>query len=116
MGDPPWENPRIEVYVAPGDSRAQVAHAIAHELGHMRHTVEPTIAGAWLAVRRLPADTPWTVWAEDYAECFAAAFGPPVPGWVRADPASVRVRPGGAEAAVLRRLSRGRPVRVGEGT
>lgn len=80
-GEPPYDNPRVEIYVARGQSREEVAHALAHELGHMRHTREPTFVPEWLAARGLPADTPDTVWTEDYAEVFAALFGPPSEEW-----------------------------------
>ena len=75
-GEPPWDAPRIEVYVAPEDEPVEVARAIAHEMGHMRHTREPTFAAEWLQARRLPADTDWRIWVEDYAEVFAALYGP----------------------------------------
>lgn len=80
-GDPPFDHPHIEVYVAGGQSRVEVAHAIAHELGHMRQTREPAFGPDWLAARGLPPDTPWQVWSEDYAEVFAALFAPPVEAW-----------------------------------
>ncbi|HWI04952.1 MAG TPA: hypothetical protein VNT52_14160 [Acidimicrobiales bacterium] len=81
-GPPPYDEPRVEIYVADTQSRAQVANAIAHELGHMHHTREPTFAVAdWLAARGLPAGTPAEVWAEDYAEVFAALFSPPSDAW-----------------------------------
>jgi hypothetical protein len=86
VGPPPWDSPRIEVYVARPDTRAQVAHAIAHELGHMHHTREADFAGAWLVARNLPADTPSTVWVEDYAEAFAHVFGPADAGWYAPTP------------------------------
>lgn len=81
VGDPPWDHPRIQIYVARTDSRVDVAHAIAHELGHMTHTRDFAQVPQWLAARGLPANTPWEVWTEDYAEVFAALFGPPVDGW-----------------------------------
>ena len=81
-GPPPYENPRIEIYVDAAQSREGLAHAIAHELGHMHHTREPTFAVAdWLAARGLPATTPSEVWTEDYAEVFAALFSPPSEAW-----------------------------------
>jgi hypothetical protein len=96
-GPPPWDDPRIEVYVAPEQTRAEVAHAIAHELGHMRHTREPTFAPEWLAARGLAPETPWQVWTEDYAEVFAALFSPPVDAWRAPTP-----RPGPDALAVLK--------------
>lgn len=81
VGDPPWDRPRIEVYVGRIETRADVGHTIAHELGHMHHTREATFAPQWLQARNLPPDTPPTIWTEDYAEVFAALYGPPVDGW-----------------------------------
>lgn len=82
VGPPPYENPRVEVYVDAAQSREALAHAIAHELGHMHHTREPPFAVAdWLAARGLPVSTPSEVWTEDYAEVFAALFGPPSDAW-----------------------------------
>lgn len=80
-GAPPFDDPHIEIYVAPEQSREELASAMAHELGHMHLTREPTFVPQWLEARRLPADTPPEVWTEDYAEAFAALFGPPVPRW-----------------------------------
>jgi hypothetical protein len=81
-GPPPYDEPRVEIYVSETQSRGQVANAIAHELGHMHHTREPTFAVAdWLAARGLPAGTPPEVWLEDYAEVFAALFSPPNDAW-----------------------------------
>lgn len=80
-GDPPWERPRIEIFVAGSESRIAIAHAIAHELGHMHHTREARFGPQWLEARGLAADTPATVWTEDYAEVFATLYGPPVDGW-----------------------------------
>ena len=80
-GPPPYDDPHIEVHVAPGQSREDLAHAIAHELGHMHHTREPTFVAEWLSARNLPPDTPSEVWAEDYAEVFAALFSPPAAHW-----------------------------------
>jgi hypothetical protein len=80
-GAPPWDRPRIEVYVGRTESRTSVAHTIAHELGHMVHTREATFGPQWLQARGLPADTPPEVWTEDYAEVFATLYGPPVEGW-----------------------------------
>jgi hypothetical protein len=81
VGDPPWDRPRVEIYVAPTQSRVDLAHTIAHELGHMTHTRDPTFVPQYLQARGLPADTPSEVWTEDYAEVFATLFGPPVDGW-----------------------------------
>jgi hypothetical protein len=81
VGGPPWDSPHIEVYVGPSETRADVAHTIAHELGHMHHTREPAFLPRWLAARGLAPDTPDAVWTEDYAEVFAALYGPPVDGW-----------------------------------
>jgi hypothetical protein len=64
-GEAPWDNPRIEVYLTPSQSEADVAHAIAHEMGHMHHGREYARVEEWLAARRLPPDTEWTVWTED---------------------------------------------------
>jgi hypothetical protein len=80
-GDPPYDSPHIEIYVDPAQTREELAHAIAHEMGHMRHTREPTFVPAYLAARGLPADTPSAVWTEDYAEVFAALFSPPSDKW-----------------------------------
>lgn len=80
-GDAPYDDPHIEIYVDRAQSRDDLAHAIAHELGHMRHTREPTFVPAWLAARGLPPDTPASVWTEDYAEVFAALFAPPSDRW-----------------------------------
>ncbi|MDQ6948101.1 MAG: hypothetical protein M3256_17990 [Actinomycetota bacterium] len=80
-GDPPFDDPHIEIYVDPAQTRESLAHAIAHEMGHMRHTREPTFVPEWLAARGLPPDTPSSVWTEDYAETFAALFGPPNDSW-----------------------------------
>jgi hypothetical protein len=80
-GDPPFDDPHIEIYLDPAQTRESVAHAIAHEMGHMRHTREPTFVPEWLAARGLPADTPAAVWTEDYAETFAALFSPPEDTW-----------------------------------
>lgn len=80
-GDPPFDDPHIELYVDPAQSREQLAHAIAHELGHMHLTREPAFVPEWLAARDLPPDTPSPVWTEDYAEVFAALFSPPSDRW-----------------------------------
>lgn len=81
-GAPPYDEPHVEIYVAETQSRAQVANAIAHELGHMHHTREPSFGAAeWLAARGLPAATPTEVWTEDYAEVFATLFSPPNDAW-----------------------------------
>ena len=81
VADPPYDRPRIEIYVDPAQSRQALASVIAHERGHMHLTREPAVAAAWLAARGLPPGTPDTVWVEDYAEVFATLFGPPSPGW-----------------------------------
>lgn|GEM_PF-4369793 len=80
-GDPPWDRPRIEVYLGATEGRAEVAHIIAHELGHMHHTRNADFGPRWLQARGLAPELPWTVWTEDYAEVFAALYGPPVEGW-----------------------------------
>lgn len=80
-GPPPYDDPHVEIYVAAHQSREDLARTIAHEWGHMHHTREPGFVAEWLAARNLPDETPWEVWAEDYAEVFAALFSPPAPGW-----------------------------------
>ncbi len=82
-GPPPWDDPRVEVYVAETQTPEQLAKAIAHEHGHMHHTREPApgLAAEWLAARSLPWTTPDEVWTEDYAEVFAALFSPPNDAW-----------------------------------
>ena len=81
-GPPPYDDPRVEIYVAETQSREELAATIAHELGHMHHTREPSFAVAdWLAARGLPEATPSEVWTEDYAEVFAVLFGPPGDAW-----------------------------------
>ncbi len=80
-GAPPFDDPHIEIYVDPAQTREELAHAIAHEMGHMRHTREPTFVPQYLAARGLPPDTPSMVWTEDYAEVFAALFSPPSDAW-----------------------------------
>lgn len=77
VGEPPWDRPRIEVYLSPDQGPPEVARVIAHEMGHMVHTREPTFAAEWLQARNLPADTDSSIWVEDYAEVFAALYGPP---------------------------------------
>jgi len=96
-GAAPYDDPHIEVYIHQGQSRYDVAHAIAHELGHMRHTREPDFVPAWLAARNLSPDTPSAIWTEDYAETFAALFGPPSDQWRAPTP-----RPGAEALAALR--------------
>jgi hypothetical protein len=82
VGPAPFDSPRVEIYVDAAQSREELARAIAHELGHMHHTREPSFtASDWLAARGLPATTPVEVWVEDYAEVFAALFGPPSDSW-----------------------------------
>lgn len=80
-GPPPFDDPHVEMYVDPAQTRDELAHAIAHEFGHMHHTREPTFGPEWLAARNLPPDTPPDVWIEDYAEVFAALFSPPSDRW-----------------------------------
>lgn len=80
-GPPPFDDPHVEMYVDPAQTRNELAHAIAHEFGHMHHTREPTFVPQWLAARGLPPDTPSEVWVEDYAEVFAALFSPPSDRW-----------------------------------
>jgi hypothetical protein len=80
-GEPPFDVPRLEIYVEPSQSEEELAHVIAHELGHMHHTRDPQFVPAWLRARGLPPDTPDEVWTEDYAEVFAALFSPPSGKW-----------------------------------
>ncbi len=81
-GPPPYDDPHIEIYVAPTQSREELANAIAHELGHMHHTREPAFLSDYLAARNLTAEGPASeVWTEDYAEVFAALFSPPADHW-----------------------------------
>lgn len=80
-GDPPFDDPHIEIYVDPAQSADGLARAIAHELGHMHHTRDPRFVPEWLSVRGLPAGTPSEIWTEDYAEVFAALFAPPSEQW-----------------------------------
>ena len=80
-GPPPYDDPHIEIYVAPTQTREQLANAIAHELGHMHHTREPAFVSDYLAARNLPADPQSEIWTEDYAEVFAALFSPPADHW-----------------------------------
>jgi hypothetical protein len=96
-GAPPFDDPHIEIYVAVSQTREELAHAMAHELGHMHHTREPTFVPAWLAARNLPADAPSQVWTEDYAEVFAALFSPPSDAWRAPTP-----RPGPEALAALK--------------
>jgi len=96
-GDPPFDQPRIEIYVDPAQTRDVLARVIAHEMGHMRHTRAPTFVPEWLAARGLAPDTPWPVWTEDYAEVFAALFAPPGDRWRAPTP-----RPGPEALAGLR--------------
>ena len=81
VGPPPYDDPHVEIYVAPEQSREDLARAIAHELGHMHHTREPAFEAEWLRARNLPAGTPSEVWTEDYAEVFAALFAPAGDRW-----------------------------------
>ena len=55
-GPPPFHDPHIEIYVAPTQTREELANAIAHELGHMHHTREPAFVGDYLAARNLTAE------------------------------------------------------------
>ncbi len=96
-GPPPYDNPRVEIYVAPSQTREELANAIAHEFGHMHHTREPAFVADWLAARNLAPDTPSEVWTEDYAEAFASVFSPPAARW-RAPTA----RPGPGALAALK--------------
>ena len=80
-GPPPFDDPHIEIYVAPTQTREELANAIAHELGHMHHTREPAFVREYLAARNLTADPQSEVWTEDYAEVFAALFSPPADHW-----------------------------------
>jgi hypothetical protein len=81
--------------VGRSETPIDVAHTIAHELGHMHHTREPTFVPQWLAARGLAPGTPDTIWTEDYAEVFAALYGPAVEGW---QAATVRPSPEGLAA------------------
>ncbi len=81
VGEPPWDHPRIVIYVAPGQSQAQVARVIAHEMGHMYLTRAATIGPAWIQARGLGPDAMPTKWVEDFAEVFAAVYGPDVGDW-----------------------------------
>lgn len=81
VGPPPYDHPHVEIYVAETQTREELAHAIAHEYGHMHHTRDPGFVPDWLAARGLPPDTPSEVWTEDYAEVFAALFSPPSDQW-----------------------------------
>ena len=81
IGPPPYDRPHVEMYVDGTQTREQLANAIAHEYGHMQHTREATFVDDWLAARSLPPSTPDEVWAEDYAEVFAALFSPPSDAW-----------------------------------
>ena len=80
-GDPPWDHPRIMIYVGPAQTRDQVARVIAHEMGHMYLTRTASAGPAWLRARGLAPDTPATEWVEDYAEVFAAVYGPDLRDW-----------------------------------
>ena len=61
------------MYVDPAQTRNELAHAIAHEFGHMHHTREPTFVPQWLAARGLPPDTPVETLEEIIASRNAAA-------------------------------------------
>ena len=80
-GPAPYDHPRVEVYVQAAQGRAELANAIAHELGHMHHTREFRSLADWLAARGLDRGTSDAVWTEDYAEVFAALFSPPTDRW-----------------------------------
>ncbi len=80
-GPPPFDDPHVEIYVAPSQSREELASAIAHEYGHMHHTREPGFVADWLAARNLDPQTPSEIWTEDYAEVFATLFSPPAERW-----------------------------------
>ncbi len=80
-GPPPFDDPHIEIYVAPTQTGYELANAIAHELGHMHHTREPAFVSDYMAARNLTADGQSEVWTEDYAEVFAALFSPPADQW-----------------------------------
>ena len=97
VGPPPYDRPHVEIYVAESQTREQLAHAIAHEYGHMHHTREFRLVSEWLAARRLPPDTGSEVWTEDYAEVFAALFSPPSDMWRAPTP-----RPSPEELAALK--------------
>jgi hypothetical protein len=96
VGDPPWDNPRIVIYVERTQTPAQVARVIAHEMGHMYLTRTASDGPAWIKARGLAADTPATTWVEDYAEVFAAVYGPDLHDWQ-----GVGSRPSPAELAQL---------------
>lgn len=81
VGDAPWDHPRMVIYVHRGQSAAQVARVIAHEMGHMYLTRTASDGPAWVSARGLPADTPASTWVEDYAEVFAAVYGPDLHDW-----------------------------------
>jgi len=85
-GDPPYDRPHIEIYVDPAQSVDDLARAIAHEFRHMHHARDPRFVPDWLAERGLPPGTPSEIWTEDYAEVFAALFGPPSATWRTSTP------------------------------
>jgi len=101
----PYER-RIEIYVRPTDTPGQLAHVIAHEIGHAID-VEHNSADerrAWLASRELDADYPWwpgsglsdfATGAGDFAECFAT--------WRTGSP-SFSELPGECDVDLLQRL------------
>jgi len=97
IGPPPYDDPHIEIYVAPSQTREQLASVIAHELGHMHLTRDPAFVPEWLTARNLAADTTSDVWVEDYAEVFATLFGPSYDRW-----RAPTTRPGPDELARLR--------------
>jgi hypothetical protein len=81
LGEPPFDNPHLEIYVDPAQSVDDLARAIAHELGHMHHTRDPRFVPEWLSARGLAPGTQDEIWTEDYAEVFAALFAPPSELW-----------------------------------
>lgn len=80
-GPAPFQDPHVEIYVDPAHTSQDIARAIAHEFGHMHHTREFLRLDEWLQARSLPPDAPVELWTEDYAEVFAALFGPPSEKW-----------------------------------
>ena len=97
-GPPPYDEPRVEVYVTPEQGREELANVIAHELGHMHHTREPAFSVAdWLAARNLGPQDASEIWTEDYAEVFATLFSPPAERWRAPTP-----RPGPEALAALK--------------
>lgn len=78
-----WPDRVIEIYVRPTQDLADVAFALAHEVGHavdLEH-LDSGQRARWKAARGVPATTPWfgpsdaedfDTPAGDWAECFAA--------------------------------------------